>query len=437
VIQELDWFLRLTTTSKDNRAALYEQWQAKGPSGSQAEEAHSRPLRQALIDVFHQGRVSDLFDILGQLVHKEEPPTLQEIATIAHELLQRPLPLSSTALKIVKLLHADPTISVAQIVQAIGFPQQTVANRIRRLYYALQIKTGPLVDYHAVGLRHMQVQFRGPMALPASSYANGYLASREILLGAAGETTCDTWLVPTGHEAALLDHYRPLEETETIQNVSLSEFLSFGKNFSLASYEAEVGWRSDPEPFRQILQKALEGEAQIIPPLREVMPYGKTSSLKLDGTDIRIIESLRDDYLLSQSDEAVAIRLNISRAAFNRRLQRLEANHTIQPTLWLNVDHLVQTAVTIPIPETQVLNALLELPLVVFFLAEDKATGAREWRVWVSSPSAIADGLAQATWPNGTPLTTYRIQQGGYQSPSHPFRDDDFKLAFCLAELKH
>ncbi|MFX0113484.1 MAG: winged helix-turn-helix transcriptional regulator, partial [Candidatus Hodarchaeota archaeon] len=364
VAQELDWLLQVASASSTERAMLYEKWETQSPQVSTLGEDQTKPLSLFLIDVLHQGRVLELFASLERLLMLGVQLTLIEFAEFSQELLKKPWPLSRTELKIVRMLHENPTHSTVAIAQATGFHRQTVANYIRRLYFALQIQSYPLVNYHALGLRRIQIWFRGTAEIPT----NPYFYSRLALTGSNARWLIDTWSVPKNTEELLLDYYRKMERTRQIHDLAVKEMLSFGKHLSLSTYEESSGWRSEPEVVKQVYQRVLEGQDLYIPRLLEVMVYGATSNSKLDATDIKIIEALWRDYLLGQTKEAAAIRLGISRSSFSRRLQHLESIGVIKPTLWLKTEDMVQTAFIIPISETQVLNALMYVPVVYFYL---------------------------------------------------------------------
>lgn len=421
--QEMDWLLRLASTTNNKRIALYEQWEAQSPYVAQFGEDQTRPLSQYLMDVFHQGRVPELLAALERLLMLDIQPTLAEFASLTQELLKKPRSLSRTELEIVRILHEDPTTPSIKIARVIGKHRQTVANYIKQLYFGLQIRSYPLVDYHALGLRRVQIWFRGSTDVPESVY----FYSRLTLTGKDERWLVDTWSVPPGAEGGLLERYQRLERVRRIHDLEMREILSFGKHLSLSTYEESRGWRSDPEVVKLAYKRALEGQASFIPRLLEVMPYGKSQGLKLDGIDISIIETLWKDYLLGQTREAAAIRLGISRSSFSRRLQRLESNNVIKPSLWLKTDNMVQTALTIPVPETQVLNALLCLPVVYFYLNEAKESGEREWFVVAKSSPAVADVFANAQIGDNNGLRAYNVHLVGQQSGTCLFRAYDKK----------
>jgi hypothetical protein len=304
------------------------------------------------------------------------------------------------------MLHEDPTASAIRIAQATGYHRQTVASYIKRLYFALKISSYPLVNYHALGLRRLQIWFRGTAEVPTSPY----FYSRLALTGSDERRLVDTWSVPVGAERLLLDYYQRLCRTYGIHDLSVRELLSFGKNLSLSTYEESKGWESDPGVVKLLYDRALEGQSLFLPQALEVMVYRTSQTPVLDNIDIAIIDSLWKDYLLGQTREAAAIRLNISRSSFSRRLQFLEANNVIKPSLWLKTENMVQTALSIPVSESQVVNALMRLPVVYFYLSEAKESEDRQWFVVVKSTPAVADILAKSSEDNNIGLQAFNVQ---------------------------
>ncbi|MHA2232981.1 MAG: hypothetical protein ACXAB4_10855 [Candidatus Hodarchaeales archaeon] len=417
VAQELDWLLQLAATTIPQRMALYEQWETQSPHVSEFGEDQTNPLSQYLMDVFNQGRVPDLLASLERLLMLGVQLTLTEFAELTQELVKRPWPLSRTELEIVRMLYENPTASAVAIAQTTGFHRQTVANYLRQLYFALQISCYPIVNYHALGLRRIQIWFRGSAEIPT----NFYFYSRLALTGNNERWLLDTWSVPTGAEDLLLERYRRLERNRQIHDLAVREIISSGKHLSLSTYEEAVGWRSEPEVVKQVYQRALKGQDLFVPRQLEIMPYGMTDS-RLDTIDIGIIEALWKDYLLGQTKEAVAIQLGISRSSLTRRLQRLECAVVIKPSLWLKTENMVQTAFTIPISETQVLNALMCLPVVYFYLIEAKESMEREWFVVAKSTPAVANVLANAQINNNSNLESFNTHIVNQQNGSRLFR---------------
>ncbi|MFX0113973.1 MAG: winged helix-turn-helix transcriptional regulator [Candidatus Hodarchaeota archaeon] len=421
VAQELNWLLRLNSATNTERIELYEQWEAESPLVSEFGEDQTSPLSQFLMDVLHQGRVSELLASLERLATLDIQPTLPEFANLTQQLLKRPWPLSRTELEIVRILHEDPTTPVVKIAEATGYHRQTIASYMKRLYFSLQIQSYPLVNYPALGLRRMQIWFRGNAETPASVY----FYSRLALTGNDERWMVDTWSIPEGAEDLVLERYRRMERSRRIYDLSVREFLSFGKHLSLSTYEESNGWRSDPEVVNLVYQRALEGQDSFIPRLLEVMPYGITQTLNLDAVDMSIIEILWRDYLLGQTREAAAIRLGISRSSFSRRLQRLESTGVIKPSLWLKTEDMVQTAMIIPTSETQVLNALMCLPVVYFYLSEARETGNREWFVVAKSAPAVAAVFADAQRDDNNGLRTFNTHIVDQWNGSRTFKAYD------------
>lgn len=417
VAQELDWLLQLAATTTSQRVALYEQWETQSPQVSEFGEDQTKPLSQYLMDVFHQGRISDLLVSLERLLMHGVQPTLTEFAELTQELVKRPWPLSRTELEIVRMLYENPTASAVAIAQSTGFHRQTVASYLRRLYFALQISCYPIVNYHALGLRRIQIWFRGAAEIPTSVY----FYSRLTLTGNNERWLVDTWSVPAGADDLLLERYRQLERNRRIHDLAVKEILSFGKHLSLSTYEEAVGWRSEPEVVKQIYQRALKGQDLFVPRHLEVMSYGMTDC-RLDAIDIGIIEALWKDYLLGQTKEAIAFQLNISRSSLTRRLQRLEDAAVIKPSLWLKTENMIQTAFTIPISETQILNALMCLPAVYFYLIEAKEDKEREWFVVAKSTPAVANVLAYAQMRNNGSIETFNVHIDDQRNGSQLFR---------------
>ncbi|MFW9917955.1 MAG: hypothetical protein ACFFGZ_20335 [Candidatus Thorarchaeota archaeon] len=431
VAQELGWLLRLTTAASSERATLYEQWEAQSPHVSEAGEDHPSPLSRFLMNIFHQGRTSELMMALERLISLGLQPTLAEFADLTQELLKRPWPLSRTELEIVQVLREEPTASAVRIAQVTGYHRQTIASYIKRLWYALQISTYPLVNYHALGLRRLQIWFRGAAEIPTSPY----FYSRLALSGRDERWLVDTWSVPVGAEELVRERYRKLSHALQIHDISVRELLSFGKHLSLSTYEESEGWHSDPEVVKLVYQRALEGEDPFIARLLEIMPYGTADIPRLDHIDLGIIETLWKDYLLGQTREAAAIRLGISRSSFSRRLQQLETNGVIQPSLWLKTENMVQTAFTIPLSETAVLNALMCLPVVYFYLSEAKDSGDRNWLVIAKSSPAVANALADIQINENNRSQSFNVHIPELFNGSRVFRAYDKKAKAWDPEL--
>ena len=168
VSQELEQLLKMTSVTRRERAAFYEQWEEQCQKVQMLGEDQTYPISQLLMDVFKQGRVSDLLASLERLMTFGIKPTLQELAEFTLELVKRPWPLSRLELEVLNILHKDPTASTAQISQALGYHRQTVAGYLRRLHFALQISTYPIVNFHALGLSRFQIWFRGNIEVPKS-----------------------------------------------------------------------------------------------------------------------------------------------------------------------------------------------------------------------------------------------------------------------------
>lgn len=431
VAQEMGWLLQLNAVSSSERVALYEQWEAQSPHVPQSGEDHPSPLCQFLMDIFHQGRTSELMMALERLVSLGLQPTLAEFADLTQELLKRPWPLSHTELEIVRVLREEPTASTVRIAEATGFHRQTIASYIKRLWYALQISSYPIVNYHALGLRRLQIWFRGVAEIPTSPY----FYSRLALTGRDERWLVDTWSVPVGAEELVRERYRKLSHALQIHDLSVRELLSFGKHLSLSTYEESTGWRSNPEVVKLVYQRALEGQEPFIARLLEVMPYGTTDIPRLDHIDLGIIETLWKDYLLGQTREAAAIRLGISRSSFSRRLQQLETNGVIRPSLWLKTENMVQTAFTIPLSETAVLNALMCLPVVYFYLSESKDRGDRNWLVIAKSSPAVANALADIEINENNSSQSFNVHIPEQFNGSRIFRAYDKKAKAWNPEL--
>ncbi|MHA2270577.1 MAG: winged helix-turn-helix transcriptional regulator [Candidatus Hodarchaeales archaeon] len=423
VTQELNLLLEMSSVANHERATFYEQWETKSPQVSEVGEDHPRPLCHFLMGVFHQRRIPALLASFERILKLGLQPSLSEFAVLTQELLKRPWPLSRTELEIVRMLHEDPTASAIRIAQATGYHRQTVASYIKRLYFAMKISSYPLVNYHALGLRRLQIWFRGTPEVPTSPY----FYSRLALTGNDERRLVDTWSVPVGAESLLLDYYQRLGQTHGIHDLSVRELLSFGKNLSLSTYEESKGWESDPGVVKLLYERALEGQALFLPQPLEVMVYGTSQTPVLDGIDIAIIESLWKDYLLGQTREAAAIRLNISRSSFSRRLQQLEINNVIRPSLWLKTENMVQTALSIPVSEAQVVNALMRLPVVYFYLNEAKESEDLQWFVVVKSTPAVADILAKSSEDNKIGLQAFNVQNIEKRSGKRIFQAYDKK----------
>lgn len=421
--QELDWLLKMASASTQERASLYERWEPESPCVADNGIERQLPLSQFLMDVYHQGRVAELLTTLQQLLEEGIRPNLNEFTDLVQEIVRRPWFLSQRELEIVKHLQHNPTASAEEIACRTGSHRKTVAHHLRRLFYALQILPYPLINYPAVGLRHIQFWYRGTIKLPSSVYFFSRLSlmSNPLRKG----WLIDTWKVPIGQENRLIGHYQQLERTGHIQNVVTKEVLSLGKHLSLAAYEPRVGWRLEPSLVKLMLQRALKGREIFTPQFMELMVYDATGTPPLDAMDMRIIGTLIDDYLLSQSKEGLSLQLGISRADLDERLDQLESNRVIRPTLGVKAEKMAQVVLRIPLTESQVLNALMRLPVVFFSLIESRDTGKREWLVFVKCPYAVAEMLTNSQWSKGIPLTSYSVQRLAFQSQRRLFASYD------------
>jgi DNA-binding Lrp family transcriptional regulator len=157
----------------------------------------------------------------------------------------------------------------------------------------------------------------------------------------------------------------------------------------------------------------------------ELMVYDSTGTPHLDGMDMRIIGALIDDYLLSQSKEGLSLQLGISRANFGERLDQLESTGVIRPTLGVKAEKMAQVVLRIPLTESQVLNALMRLPVAFFSLIESRDTGEREWLVFVKCPYTVAEMLTNSNWSKGISLTSYSAQRLAFQSQRQLFASYD------------
>lgn len=404
VAQELSWLLRVAAAPRAARANLYAQWEEISPLFSETDETRQIPACRYLMDVFNQGRVPNLLAALQQLRAQGISPTLDEFVDIVQTLVERPWTFSQPDLNIISYLNEYPSASAVQISRATGYHRQTVASRLRKLIFALQVYPYPLINYHALKLRRLQFWYRSNVKTPTSVY----FYSRFSHGGAQeGGWLVDTWSCPMGAEDTLTAHYRHEEAKGQIQQLKVCELLTIGKHTSIAAYEPNIGWWSDPAIMKLTLRRALQGQDVFTPAFLEQMVYHPINVPRLDATDIHLIGALLDGYLLGRSKEELAIQLGISRSTLSRRLALLEASGTVKPILWIKTENLVHTTLHIPLSQPQVLNALMCAPLVYFYQLETLATGEREWLVSVQSSPAIAEVITNCHWPDGSPLHSY------------------------------
>ncbi len=394
ISNELNILLQFILANNDKRPDIYEKWNMCSLVMPGAKKKDTTTLSSLLLKIVNQGKVFELFTTLERLVHIGIKPNVEEFLDVVQNLLHRPRIFSNSEFSIIRTLQEYPTATTSKISNLTGLHRQTVASNIRKLSSTMQITCRPIINFQALGLRKIQVWFRGNIGTTQSPY----FLSRFSLVGTEHNKgwLIDTWTVPIGYETKLLESYLKLNQNKLITEFYLKEILSFGQHLLLPSNQEENTYLTCSDMIKFILRRLVKGQTLFIPKFLEWMVYSSTQTKMIDSLDIAIIDSLyNSNYLFQNTKQELAKQLGISRSTLSRRLKLLEEDNIIRPSIQLEEKDLVPTILLLPIEHSHYLNALMCLPSIQFCLLESQREKKKDWFVLVKSDLATTHTLTK------------------------------------------
>jgi DNA-binding Lrp family transcriptional regulator len=305
--------------------SLYEQWIAESPQ-IKLSSGLIRPLLDVMVSLVLSGGVNDFKEALSEAGEV----TLEELVRLC-ELSVKQVTFDRRDSQIVQLLFQDPLQTRMAIAEKLSLHRSTIAQRILRLTWTNAIRSYPLPDWQYFGITKVSFRYTPKDRTPKIDEKHCY--SRWTLWEDSGLKILDNWNCPVGQEDELSNQYQKMEKQGLIANLETRKQLSLEKMFSMAYF---LNTRPSIPQIGLEIKRRLEGRidgrfSQELPLLQQRIAF--THQPSFDDFDVRLLQELWLDFLLSRSRAEVAQALGVSAPTVSRRIQKWVEEKIVRPSI--------------------------------------------------------------------------------------------------------